>query len=147
MLPGIAAIALMLPGLIYIFVVALVFGFVDKFAHLSGAEVSILAGISILAIVVDQLAGIIGAKWGGARFKSFIYGIVGVLVGTLLLPPFGGFIGLFIGILIGELMGKRDRKQAVKAATAGVIGTISGVIVNFCLSIIFVGLFIWFAIS
>jgi uncharacterized protein YqgC (DUF456 family) len=147
MIPGVVAIFFMLPGMIYIFVLALIFGFIDKFTNLTANELYILAGIAVLTIIIDQLAGIIGAKWGGARAKTFLYGIGGATLGIIIFPPLGVFIGLFIGILVGELMGKRSRNQAIKAATAGVIGTVTGIIINSVLAVIFIGLFVWFALA
>lgn len=146
MIPGIIAIAFMLPGIPYLFIVALIYGFIDHFARLSLKELLALGIIAVFSVIIDQLAGILGAHYGGARGKTFLYAIAGAIIGTLVLPPFGGFIGLFAGILIGELARKRTHAQAVKAATIGVIGTITGIAINIVLAVIFLTLFLVFVI-
>ena len=146
MLPGIAAVALMLPGIPYLFAVALVFGFVDHFAHLSATALYVLGGIAVASIVIDQLAGALGARWGGARGKSIIIGVVCAFLGNLILPIIGGFVGLFAGIAISELHRHHSHTEALKAATSGVIGTATGMVVNLILSVVFIAAFIIFVI-
>ncbi|HTK33064.1 MAG TPA: DUF456 domain-containing protein [Candidatus Paceibacterota bacterium] len=146
MLPGIISIAFMLPGIPYLFIVALIYGFIDHFTRLSLKELLILGIIAICSVIIDQLAGILGAHYGGARGKTFLYGIAGAIIGTIIFPLFGGFVGLFAGIVIGELMRKQSHSHAIKAATVGVIGTITGIIINIILAIAFLILFLVFVI-
>ncbi|MES2314845.1 MAG: DUF456 domain-containing protein [Patescibacteria group bacterium] len=146
MLPGIISIAFMLPGIPYLFIVALIYGFIDHFTRLSLNELLILGIIAICSVIIDQLAGILGAHYGGARGKTFLYGIAGAIIGTIIFPLFGGFLGLFIGIIIGELRRKQSSTHALKAATVGVIGTLTGVVINIILAITFLILFLVFTI-
>jgi len=146
MIPGIIAIAFMLPGIPYLFIISLLYGLIDHFSRLNVRETLILGCIAVLSIVIDQLAGILGAHYGGARGKTFLYGIAGAIVGTVIFPLFGGFIGLFIGIMIGELIRKQHHIHAIKAATVGVIGSVTGIIINIILAIIFIALFLYFVI-
>ena len=146
MIPGIIAIAFMLPGVPYIFIIALIYGFIDHFNRLSLKELAVLGGLAIISVIVDQSAGLIAARYGGARGKTFLYGIAGAIVGTFMLPLFGGFIGLFIGIVIGELIRKRSHAEAIKAATAGVIGSITGITINIFIGVLFLTLFLVFVI-
>jgi uncharacterized protein len=146
MIPGIVAIAFMLPGVPYLFIVSLIYGFIDRFQRLTLRDLAILGALAVLSVVVDQSAGLIAARYGGARGKTFLYGIAGAIIGTIALPLFGGFIGLFLGIMTGELMRDRTEAQAVKAATAGVIGSIAGITINIVLGTIFLALFLAFVI-
>jgi uncharacterized protein len=160
MLPSLVFIPMMMPGVPYLFVVAVLFGIVDHFTQLSFAEMGILAGIAVLSVIVDQLAGFIGARKGGAKGKSFIYGIIGLVVGNIIMPIIGGFIGLFIGIFVGEMRRRRaldaelpeDRLSAdhvhssLKAAGGAVLGSISGIVINMCLAVVFIGLFLTFTL-
>jgi uncharacterized protein YqgC (DUF456 family) len=146
MVPGIISIAFMLPGVPYLFAVALIYGFIDHFTHLTLKDLAILGALAVLSVVVDQSAGLIAARYGGARGKTFLYGMAGAIIGTIVFPLFGGFIGLFIGIIIGELIRKRTHVEAIKAATAGVIGSITGITINIIVGIIFLILFLVFVI-
>ena len=146
MIPGIIAIAFMLPGVPYLFVVALIYGFIDHFNRLSLKELAILGALAILSVIIDQSAGLIAARYGGARGKTFLYGMAGAIIGTFIVPFFGGFIGLFLGIMIGEIIRKQHHVHAIKAATAGVIGSVTGITINIILGTIFLALFLVFVI-
>jgi hypothetical protein len=147
MIPGVIAIAFMLPGVPYLFIVSLLYALADHFKHITVTDVWIFAGMAILSVIIDQTAGLIAARYGGARGKTFLYGLAGALIGTIVFPIFGGFIGLFMGIATGELMRNRTENQALKAATAGVIGSLTGITINICLGSIFVILFLIFTLS
>jgi len=147
MIPGIAGAFLPLPGLLYMFIISLIYGFVDKFQNLQPWELGVLAGIALVSIINDYLSGLIGAKYGGAAQKSMLYGIIGMIVGLIIFPPFGGLVGVFVGILIAELIRGTNQNKAVRAATGGLVGSIVGMVVTLVLAIIFLFLFTIFAIK
>ncbi len=137
----------MLPALSYMFVIALVYALYTGFAMITGTEILILLGIVLASIVIDHGAGVLGAKYGGAHTKSLLWGLLGAFVGTFVLPPFGTFIGLFLAVLGAELYYKKPSDKAFRAAGGALVGSALGVIVNICLAIIFVGLFIFLSYS
>ncbi|MCK6462241.1 MAG: DUF456 domain-containing protein [Candidatus Pacebacteria bacterium] len=142
MLPGLLfSLVPMMPAFPYMFLLAAIFGFVDKFIRITGTELAILGGIFGASLIVDYTAGIIGAKYGGASRKGIFWGFVGLILGILIMPPFGGFLGLFLGVFIAEWLRKHDKNKALKAATGSVVGAFSGVVVNIFLAIAFVALF------
>src|SRR5581483_2855540 len=118
----------MIPGIPYMFVIALIYGAIDHFHHLTLRQLGILGIITIVSLIIDYLAGMMGAKFGGAKGKSLLYGFIGLIVGTFIVPVIGGLIGLFLGVLIGELFRKRAGGDAVKAATGSVLGSLAGMI-------------------
>ena len=145
-IPGIfMAFVPMLPALSYMFVVALLYGIVDGFTHISAHEIWILLALAVISIVIDHTSGILGAKYGGAHTKSLLWGMLCALIGTFLLPPLGTFIGLFVGVFGAELYYKKTRDQAFKAAGSALLGSALGVGVNIILAIGFTGLFMYFA--
>jgi len=146
MLPGIIGVFLpLLPGIPFMLIVALIFGFVDHFGHLAIWELLILLALALASLLIDYLSGVIGARMSGASAKSSLGGIIGLIIGLILFPPFGGIVGLFAGILITELLIHNDNKRAVKAATGGLIGAIVGILTNLFVALAFLGLFIFFA--
>jgi|SRR3989338_755245 len=146
LLPGfLLAFIPMFPAFWYLLGGAVIFGFFDGFVHLTAANLAVLAGIFALSVVVDWSAGLLGAKFGGATWKSLLYGMIGSVIGLFIFPPLGIFAGLFVGVLIGELLRKRHRTEAVKAATGALLGSVSGVVVNVCLAFVFLVAFILFA--
>jgi uncharacterized protein YqgC (DUF456 family) len=131
-----------MPGLVYMLVVAILFGAVDKLEHLTLIEFIPLLMIVLASTLVDYLSGILGARWSGASKTAVVYGFIASIIGILLLPPFGGVVGLFFGVLVAELSRKRDQNEAIKAATGSVLGTLAGMGVNFLLAIAFILAFV-----
>lgn len=147
MLPGIiGAVLPVLPGIPYMFLIALIFGFVDHFQHLGWLGLLILGLITIISLIIDYFAGILGARYGGASKWTWLWGLGGLILGLIILPPFGGIPGLFIGIFVGEILVHKDHKKAARAATHGFLGTLAGMLINLFLSILFLVLFVLMAI-
>jgi len=133
-----------MPVIPFMFLLSLLYGFLDKFKHLQLREYLILGAAVVVSLVIDYSSGILGAKYGGAGRHSIIFGFLGSIAGTFLLPPFGGLLGLFAGILLAELVQFRSRKKAFKAASYSVIGSITGMLINFVVAITFYILFLVF---
>lgn len=147
MIPGIIGILIpAIPGIPYMLVIALVFGSIDRWQHLQGAEIGWLAALAVLSLVVDYAAGILGARFGGASKKALTFGFIGMIIGTIILPPFGGLLGLFCGIMLAELARAKNHVKALKAATGGVMGALAGMAVNLMLAVFFLILFIIFSL-
>lgn len=145
---GIASVFLLVfPSLPLMFIIVLIFGFIDKFQHLTASNIIILAMIAAISIVIDYLSGIIGAKIGGASREAIILGIVGLIIGLIIFPPFGSAIGLFFGILASEIIHIKDLKKALKSATGGLLGSLAGTSLQLILAILFEVLFIIFALN
>lgn len=146
MAPGLIGVLIpILPGVGYMFVIALLFGFVDQFQHLTGSELGWLGLLALISLGVDYVAGVIGAKYFGASQYAIRVGLVGMLLGTFLAPPFGALIGLGIGVYIGSSLQKKSKKEAVRAASGSIIGSTAGIAINLLLAILFLLLFIRFA--
>jgi uncharacterized protein YqgC (DUF456 family) len=147
LLPGLIGILLpVAPGIPYMFIVALIFAIINGFADLQPHEIGILGGIAVLSLIIDYAAGILGAKFGGASKEALIAGFLGLLIGTVVLPPIGGIFGLFAGIFLAETYRRRTKEEAIKAATGGVLGSVASIAINLILGLVFIGLFIWFAL-
>ncbi|MDP1624946.1 MAG: DUF456 domain-containing protein [bacterium] len=136
----------MLPALAYMFLITLVYAFVGGFSVITGAELAFLFAFVVASFIVDNVAGILGAKYGGAHTKSLLWGIFGSIVGTLVMPPFGSLVGLFVAIFIAEIHYQRKGNHAAKAASGALLGAVAGVVVNVVLAIGFLGTFIFLAL-
>lgn len=125
--------------------VALGFGLVTGFETLQGLEIIILTCVALVSLIIDYSAGALGAKIGGASKRSIAYGLIGLLLGTFLFPPFGGIIAMFLTIALIEYGTHNSQEKAVKAAGATLLGAVAGSIINGLIAITFVILFIIFA--
>lgn len=146
LLPGLLGSFLPLPGMAYMFTMALVYGFIDGFERLTLVNIVFLGAIFFISVLIDFFSGLIGAKYGGASKQSVLAGMAGMIVGTLLLPPFGGLLGIFIAVMVWEIRRHANRKKALRAASASLLGSLSGMIATLILSIVFIVLFVAYAI-
>ncbi len=131
-----------LPGTAYMFLVVLIYGFVDQFEHIEPWHLAIFGAMVILSTVIDYSSGLIGAKFGGASKSSLVFGLCGLVIGLIALPPFGLFLGLFLGVFIGELTQMKHHTQAFKAASYSFLGVVGGTILNVILAMVFFTIFL-----
>ncbi len=143
LLPGLLmALVPMLPAFWYLLAVAALFAVIDGFTHLTAANLAALGGIVAASIVVDWSAGLLGAKVGGAAWKSLLYGAAGAVTGLALLPPLGMFAGLFVGVFIGELIRRQSERAAARAAAGALLGSLTGIVTNAALAVLFIASFV-----
>lgn len=135
-----------IPGIGFMFILTVVYGFIDGFETMGPRWLFLFGGLVVLGIVTDHTSGLLGAKFGGASKNSMLLGLIGMLVGLIFFPPFGLFLGLFIGVFVGGLLQFKDHQKALKAASYSFLGTVAGMILNILIAIgFFVGfLFIVF---
>lgn len=148
LVPGILASLIPgIPNLLYMLLVTLVFGFYDNFVHITGSNIITLIIVAVVAMLIDFISGIIGAKWGGASWKSIIYGLAGLVVGSMFIPVpiFGSVIGMFLGVLFYEYYRTRSVRVANRAAVGSFLGFLAGTSVRVGASILFLILFVVFA--
>ena len=149
LIPGIAmSFVPALPGLLYMLMVALVFGLYDHFVHMTMWHIAVLATIAIVTMIVDTFSGLIGARLGGAGKWSILAGLVGMVLGTFIIPApiVGSLVGLFVGILLAEWYRSRNFGQAHKAAAYSFAGSMAGMIIKVGASLLFAILFLVFVL-
>jgi uncharacterized protein YqgC (DUF456 family) len=86
---------------------------------------TLLALITALALVMDYLASIYGAKRFGATRKGMMGAIVGGIIGLFFNLP-GILLGPFIGATLFELAGGREFEPATKAGLGATLGLFAG---------------------
>ncbi len=150
-LVGLAGIILpALPGLPLVFAGLLLAAWVDGFAHVHWGWLILLGTLTLIASVVDFVAGAFGAQRVGASKWAVWGATIGTLVG-LLLGPWGLLIGPFAGAVGGELLYRRrlsgnDAGEAVKIGFATWLGLLFGVLLKLALAFAMIALFalLWF---
>jgi uncharacterized protein YqgC (DUF456 family) len=61
-------------------------------------------------------------------------------MGLLLIGPVGILVGPFAGATIGEVMAGRRGREAIRAGVGGVLGALSGTLLNFLAGLAMLGL-------
>lgn len=88
---------------------------------------SLLVLITALALIMDYLASIYGAKQFGATRKGMIGAIVGGLIGLFFNLP-GILFGPCLGAALFEMVGGRKAKPALKAGVGATLGLFVGAV-------------------
>jgi len=138
---GIAGTLLpVLPGLPLVFGGMLLAAWIDDFQRIGYVTLAVLAVITALSIIVDILAGALGAKKFGASRAAVIGAAVGTVIGLFLGIP-GLILGPFLGALAGELSARRDMMTAGKVAVGTWLGMLIAVVVKLSLAFAMLGIF------
>ncbi len=117
------------------FLMTLIYGFVEHFQLLQPWHIVAFAAVTVLSIAIDTFSGILGAKFGGASRRSLLAGMIGLFIGLVVFPPFGAFMGLFLGVLVAEVIQFGDHAKAMKAATSSMLSALAGTAINIVLAI------------
>lgn len=117
-----------LPGIPIAAAGTLLAAWLGKFQIIKPIHLGIVIGLTILSIILDYFAGVIGAKHFGAQKAGVIGSIVGSIVGLIFFPPFGFLIGALVGAILAELLTDREPEEALKAGFGVLIGTLGGIL-------------------
>ncbi|WP_459212594.1 DUF456 domain-containing protein [Aquimarina rhabdastrellae] len=101
----------------------------------------ITLAIAILVWFLDYIVPAMGTKKFGGTKYGMIGSSVGLLIGIFFLGPLGIIIGPFVGAFVGELLKDNDATKALKAAFGSFIGFLTGTLIKFIVSIVFIFLY------
>lgn len=134
-----------IPSTPFIFGGLWLIAWVDHYEHVGATMLSVLAGLMVLTIVLDFIAGALGAKRAGASREALLGATLGSIFGV-----FGGVLGIvlgpFIGAALGEFYARKDLIRAGNVALATWLGLVLGSLAKVVLALMMVGLFLiaWF---
>lgn len=144
MLFGLMSLALpVLPGLVIIWVPALVYGIVTGFNWLSGA---LFAGITVLMIAGSLIDNVImgaRARQTGASWIAITVALIAGVIGSVALPPFGGLIAALLGLFIVEILRLRDLRKALVSTKSMAIGCGWAAVIRFGMGMVMI--LLWLA--
>ena len=130
-----------LPGVPLVFGGLLIAAWIGDFQRIGWPTLMILALLTVLAVGVDLLASLLGAKRVGASklalFGAAIGSIVGIFFGLV-----GIFIFPFLGAVAGELIARREMGQAAKVGVATWLGLLFGALAKLALALSMIGVFV-----
>ncbi len=155
MIVGLLGIVLpVLPGLLLIWLVALIYAIAEGFATIDPITFVILTILAVTGYTANLWMGQLGAKAGGASFKSVlagtVLGIIGALIGLLGLGigavP-GGIIGALLGVFLAEWYQRKDWREALKAGGGWLAGCVLSSGVQLVLAALMILIFVWQALK
>ncbi|MCU0772362.1 MAG: DUF456 domain-containing protein [Verrucomicrobia bacterium] len=106
----------------------------------------LLTLLTVLSLVFDQLASVVGARKLGATWKGVTGAVCGGLVGLFFSVP-GILLGPFIGATLFELLGDREFRDALKAGVGATLGLLLGVAGKVAVCMVMILMFSWSVVS
>jgi uncharacterized protein YqgC (DUF456 family) len=143
---GLAGIILpALPGVPLVFVGLLVAAWGEGFERIGWLPLVVLGVLTVISIVVDVIATVVGAQKVGASRLALLGSVIGTLAG-LFFMPIGLFVGPFAGALLGEYLHGRNLGQATKVGFGTWLGIVLGVAFKLGLAMTMIAVFAvaWF---
>jgi uncharacterized protein YqgC (DUF456 family) len=129
-----------LPGVPLVFAGMLLAAWTDGFHTIGGFTIAVLALLTLLALVADFAAGMLGAKRVGASKLALLGAALGTLFGVFLGLP-GLVVGPFAGALIGEWLHGRNLAHASKVGIGTWLGMVFGALLKLVVSFVMLGVF------
>jgi hypothetical protein len=133
------------PGLLVIWVLALLHGVIFGFNLLS---LILFVVISLLAVVGELADNVLmgrKALRGGARWRSIALAFVAGLIGSLLLTPIGGIAAALGALYLSEYAVDQNSERAWAITREMAIGWGWAFVVRFALGVVMIGLWVIWA--
>jgi uncharacterized protein len=136
----VGAVVPVVPGIPLIFGGIWLIAGVDHYRHLGLWWLLSIALLGLVGLLMDLVAGALGAKRVGASRRAIWGALLGTLIGIFFGIP-GLVLGPFLGAVLGELA---DGNSVLRSAHVGVgtwIGLVFGAIIKLVVSMTMVSLF------
>jgi hypothetical protein len=130
-----------LPGLPVVFAGMVLAAWIDDFQRVGWITLTVLGLLTALSMVVDFMAGVLGARRVGASGLAVLGATLGALGGIFLGLP-GMVFGPFVGALVGELIARRNAMAAGKVALGTWLGILVGTVLKLALVFAMLAIFL-----
>lgn len=130
----------MLPGIPMVFGGIWLAAAVDGYRHLGVWWLLIIGAIGVLGVIVDFIAGALGARRVGASTRALWGATIGTIVGMFFGIP-GLLFGPFVGAIAGELSSGNSVLRSAHVGVGTWLGLLFGTVLKLVLSFLMVGLF------
>jgi hypothetical protein len=139
---GLAGILLpLLPGLPLVFAGLLLAAWTNGFSRVGFWTLALLAGLTLLSLLLDFWATAHGAKRAGGSGRAVLGASLGLLAGVFFGLP-GLLLGPFLGALIGELSLGTPLQQATGIGAATWLGLLLGMALKLTLALAMLAIFV-----
>jgi len=146
MLFGLAGLIFpILPGLLIIWVAALVYGLAQGFSWGSGAIFAVMTVLMLVGSVIDNVIMGASARQQGASWIAIAIATVLGIAGSVVFPPFGGLIAALLGIFGYEFVRLKDWRKALESTKGMAIGCGWSTLVRAGIGALMIGLWIAWA--
>ena len=132
------------PGLIIIWLLALLYGIVAGFGTLGAVLFVIITALAILGEISDNVLMSRRARQEGARWLSIAIAFIAGIVGSIVFSPLGGIAAALGGLFLAEYIPSKDHRKALAVTKAMAIGWGWSFVVQFGIGLMMIALWaIW----
>lgn len=129
-----------LPGAPLVGIGLVLAAWADRFEKVGWFPLVVIGILTVLTLVVDFLATMMGAKRVGASGLALFGAALGTVAGLFFGLP-GVILGPFVGAVVGEYLARRNHEQAVKVGVGTWIGLLLGTAGKLALIFMMIGVF------
>ena len=129
-----------LPDVPLMFVGMLLAGWIDDFQRVGGITLTVLGIFTLLAVVVDFAASVLGVKRVGASSRAVWGTVAGTVIGFFFGLP-GLVFGPLLGAVLGELSAHGGIGQAGRVGIATWLGLLFGTLGKLAIACAMLGIF------
>lgn len=129
-----------LPGVPLVFAGMLLAAWADHFQHVGTFTLIVLGALSLLALAIDFVAGLLGARRVGASAHAIWGAMIGTVVGLFFGLP-GLILGPFLGAATGELLVGSALARAAHVGIGTWLGLLFGTLAKIALCFTMLGVF------
>lgn len=130
-----------LPGLLAIYGGMWLAAWIDGYARIGWPTLIVLGILTMLGLLTDVLAGMLGARRVGASPKAIWGSMLGGVIGLFFGIP-GLILGPFAGAVAGEWLARRQLGAAARVGFGTWVGLIFGALAKIAFAITMIGIFI-----
>jgi uncharacterized protein YqgC (DUF456 family) len=148
MLVGLAGLIFpILPGLVIIWLAGLVYGILSGFTTPAWIILAAMTVLMLIGSVIDNIIMGASARQQGASWLAIGLALVLGVVGSLLLPPFGGLVAALIGLFGLEFWRLRDWRKALDSTKGMALGCGWSSLVRLLIGLLMIGLWLLWAFA
>ena len=133
-LPALPGIPIILGGLVLA-------AWSTGFEPVGWGTLGVLAILTVVSIIIDFLAGALGAKRLGASPRAFWGATLGAVIG-IFFGLVGIILGPFIGAVVAELSAGQNARQAGRSGYGAWIGVVLGTAAKLAIAFLMLGIFL-----
>jgi uncharacterized protein YqgC (DUF456 family) len=130
-----------IPGVPLVFVGMLLAAWIDHFTRIGWITLTVLGVLTALALGIDILATVMGAKRAGASRLALLGAAIGTVVGLFFGIP-GILLGPFVGAAAGELVSRRSVEAAARVGVATWIALLISSVAKAAILCLMIGIFV-----
>jgi uncharacterized protein len=130
-----------LPGTLFVLAGIVLGAWIEDFTRISWFSVVAVSVLAAIALLLDYVAGLLGAKKAGASRFAIIGAAIGTVVGIFL-----GLVGVLfmplVGAALGEYFARKNHQQAIKVGLSTWLGIMAGLVAKVVITFIMIGVFV-----